>query len=95
MAPLALILLISLASTSVAFGLNTNQRASANLARRGSYVAKSSLLMASDAAPVDVVAAKPEPKKGFMANFWNDQTQLFTYLTVWYLGNIYCKLLTC
>lgn len=43
----------------------------------------------------DVVAAKKvepaAPNKSFMDSIWNDNTKLMAYLSVWYLGNIYCK----
>ncbi len=31
-----------------------------------------------------------EKKKGFLDNIWNDNTKIVAYLTVWYLGNIFC-----
>jgi len=36
-----------------------------------------------------VAAAAPPAEKTFMDKFWNEKTQLFAYLAVWYLGNIY------
>ena len=88
------LLLISLASSAVAFGLRPQRMTKTGLKSVTSSPAvgaTSTALFQSDS--VDVVAAKEEPKSGFLSNIWNDQTQLFTYLTVWYLGNIYCKTL--
>lgn len=84
------LLLISLASSAVAFGLRPQRMTKTGLKSVTSSPAvgaTSTALFQSDS--VDVVAAKEEPKSGFLSNIWNDQTQLFTYLTVWYLGNIY------
>ena len=41
----------------------------------------------------DIIAAAPAvvAEASFMDKFWNDNTKLFTYLFVWYGGNIYCK----
>jgi len=36
----------------------------------------------------DIVAAAEAPAS-FVDKFWNDNTKLFSYLAVWYLGNIY------
>ena len=92
MAGLQLILLISLVSCASAFSLNNNRVSKPALSKVGNFVGKASpMMMASDAAPVDVVAAKEPPKKSFIDKIWNDQTQLMTYLAVWYMGNIYCK----
>jgi solute carrier family 35 protein E1 len=90
MAGLQLILLISLVSCASAFSLNNNRVSKPALSKVGNFVGKASpMMMASDAAPVDVVAAKEPPKKSFIDKIWNDQTQLMTYLAVWYMGNIY------
>lgn len=90
MAGLQLILLISLVSCASAFSLNNNRVSKPALSKVGNFVGKASpMMMANDAAPVDVVAAKEAPKKSFMDKIWNDQTQLMTYLAVWYMGNIY------
>jgi hypothetical protein len=87
------LLLITLASASLvySFGLQ-NQRVSSGLKtlhKAPGFPASTTLLRQSEGETV--VAAKEEPKKGFLSKLWNDQTQLFTYLSVWYLGNIYCK----
>merc|ERR1719408_1245235 len=90
MAGLQLILLISLVSCASAFSLNNNRVSKPALSKVGNFVGKASpMMMARDAAPVDVVAAKEPPKKSFIDKIWNDQTQLMTYLAVWYMGNIY------
>jgi len=90
MAGLQLILLISLVSCASAFSLNNNRVSKPALSKVGNFVGKASpMMMANDAAPVDVVAAKEAPKKSFIDKIWNDQTQLLTYLAVWYMGNIY------
>jgi solute carrier family 35 protein E1 len=90
MAGLQLILLISLVSCASAFSLNNNRVSKPALSKVGNFVGKASpMMMANDAAPVDVVAAKEAPKKSFIDKIWNDQTQLMTYLAVWYMGNIY------
>merc|ERR1719408_938781 len=90
MAGLQLILLISLVSCASAFSLNNNRVSKPALSKVGNFVGKASpMMMASDAAPVDVVASKEQPNKTFLQKIWNDQTQLMTYLAVWYMGNIY------
>lgn len=90
MAPLGLILLIALVSCASSFALNNNRVSKPALSKVGNIVGKASpLMMASDAAPVDVVASKEQPNKTFLQKIWNDQTQLMTYLAVWYMGNIY------
>lgn len=90
MAPLGLILLIALVSCASSFALNNNRVSKPALSKVGNIVGKASpLMMASDAAPVDVVASKEQPNKTFLQKIWNDQTQLMTYLVVWYMGNIY------
>lgn len=83
-------MLISLVSCASAFSLNNNRVSKPALSKVGNFVGKASpMMMANDAAPVDVVAAKEAPKKSFIDKIWNDQTQLMTYLAVWYMGNIY------
>jgi len=32
-----------------------------------------------------------EAKKTFTDTIWNEKTKIIFYLTVWYMGNIYCK----
>lgn len=31
------------------------------------------------------------PPLACCVQLWNDQTKLLSYITVWYLGNVYCK----
>ena len=38
-----------------------------------------------------VLVAENSEKKGLFSIFGNQQVKLFFYLTVWYLGNVYCK----
>jgi hypothetical protein len=35
--------------------------------------------------------AKAPEKTGLLAKVWNEQTQISIYITIWYLGNVYCK----
>ena len=58
MAGLQLILLISLVSCASAFSLNNNRVSKPALSKVGNFVGKASpMMMANDAAPVDVVVA--------------------------------------
>jgi len=85
---------LTLAGSAVAFGLKPQRVAQTGLKTVGqspfSQVSQTALFQAEATA---VVARKEEPKKGVVGKLWNDQTQLFSYLTVWYFGNIYCKCL--
>lgn len=97
---------IILASGLAATAFSLNQRVSGNkitsLTQRQNLPVKngrSSFLMSSEEASpapaaVEVVAAAPAPKKSFIDLIWNDGTKLTIYLAVWYLGNIFCKILT-
>ena len=91
MARLSNLLLLTLAGSVMAFGLQSQRMPKTSLRKTSNGLARHTTVMMSDV-PVDVVAAKKEePKKTFISTIWNDSTQLFTYLSVWYLGNIYCK----
>ena len=85
------VILLTLLGTTFAFGLKPQRVAKAGLKSVSSALPPAASSTALYAEAVDVVAAKEEPKGGFLSSIWNDQTQLFTYLSVWYLGNIYCK----
>lgn len=89
MARLSNLLLLTLAGSVMAFGLQSQRMPKTSLRKTSNGLARHTTVMMSDV-PVDVVAAKKEePKKTFISTIWNDSTQLFTYLSVWYLGNIY------
>jgi len=88
MVKFANVLLLTVCGTVAAFGLNTQRMGSITMTK------VSDLAMMSDSASMPA----PEPKVGvvaqgtspsFMDKIWNDQTQLLTYLSVWYMGNIY------
>ena len=84
--------LLTLAGSAVAFGLKPQRVTQTGLKTVGqspfSQVSQTALFQAEATA---VVAAKEEPNKRGLSRLWNDQTQLFSYLTVWYMGNIYCE----
>jgi len=89
MARLSNLLLLTLAGSVMAFGLQSQRMPKTSLRKTSNGLARHTTVMMSDV-PVDVVAAKKEePKKTFISTIWNDSTQLFAYLSVWYLGNIY------
>jgi hypothetical protein len=90
--PIKNAVLLTLAGYAVAFGLKPQRVTQTGLKTVGqspfSQVSHTALFQAEATA---VVAAKEDPKRGALHGLWNDQTQLFSYLTVWYMGNIYCK----
>lgn len=101
MRAISLLLLTScLAATAFSLERPVNNRISTgqNAANKISPFQRSSVtvqhnlptfLKTTEAAAESVVASEPAKSGGLLGAIWNENTKLFAYLAVWYLGNIY------